>query len=145
MSAASPSSVPCLPSALLGGAAAGIFSALLNDSYFLLFRAATGFSHHEPSIGSITLSSLFPPLLAALGYFALTRLTRRADLVFALVTAAITIGSFAGVFQNTLPDGSLKPAGFDAAVMPMHLIVGLAALVFIPRVGRARTLCAEAA
>jgi hypothetical protein len=44
----------------------------------------------------------------------------------------ITLGSFAGVFQETLPSGALKPAGFDQLVMPMHVVVGFLAAWLIP-------------
>jgi hypothetical protein len=118
--------------AVLGGAAAGSLSALINATYFLAFRAGTGFSGAEPSLGSVTLSSLLPSILAGFGYALLQRLTPHSRVWFVLLTALITLGSFAGVFQETLPSGALKPAGFDQLVMPMHVVVGFLAAWLIP-------------
>jgi hypothetical protein len=70
---------------LLAGLATGAVSAFSNNVYFVVYRWATAFSGHEPSFASITLSSLAPSVPAALGYFALSRLTERARQVFASV------------------------------------------------------------
>jgi len=127
---------------LLGGFAAGIASALVNDVYAFVYRATTGFASLHPTYGSITVSSIFPSFLAAVGYFALTRFTRHAGTVLALVTAAITFYSFQTAFSATLPDGSAKPPGFDALTLPMHVVVGAVAAFVIPRfageIGRLR-------
>jgi hypothetical protein len=127
---------------LSAGAATGLLSALLNSAYFLVFRAATGFAGVDPTLGSIVAASLFPTLLGALGCYALARLTPRAPLFFAIVTALITLGSFEGALHPTLADGSLKPAGFDLLVMPMHVVVGSLAALLVPSLARQRlVLC----
>jgi hypothetical protein len=123
---------------LLGGLAAGAVSAFTNNLYFLVYRWATDFSGHEPSFTSITLSSLAPSAPAALGYFVLSRLTARARLVFSGVTALVILISFEGLLRQTLPDGTPKPAGFDGAVMPMHVVVGLATALLVPWFARRR-------
>jgi hypothetical protein len=123
---------------LLGGLAAGAVSAFTNNVYFAVYRWATDFYGHEPSFASITLSSLAPSAPAALGYFVLARLTERARLVFAGVTAIIIVISFEGLLRQTLPDGAPKPAGFDGAVMPMHVVVGLATALLVPWFARRR-------
>lgn len=123
---------------LLGGLAAGAVSAFTNDVYFVVYRWATGFHGQEPSFASITLSSLAPSLPAALGYFVLSRLTKRARLVFTSMTAIIIVVSFEGLLRPTLPDGAPKPAGFDGAVMPMHVVVGLATMLLVPWFARQR-------
>jgi hypothetical protein len=125
---------------LLGGLAAGAVSALANNIYFMVYRWAAAFSGSEPSFASITLSSLAPSAPAALGYFVLSRLTGRARLVFASVTAIIIVISFEGLFRQTLPDGTPKPAGFDGAVMPMHVVVGVATALFLPWFARRRAV-----
>jgi hypothetical protein len=130
---------PALRRFLGGGVVAGGASALVNSVYFLVYRAATGIQLTEPTLGSIALSSLFPSLLGALGYGVLARWTRKATAVFTALTCAITLASFESVFRDTLPDGTLKPVGFDALVMPMHLVVGTLAVVIVPRIARART------
>jgi hypothetical protein len=122
---------------LLAGLGAGGTSAFVNNLYFLAYRKVTGIRVTEPTFTSITISSLFPSVLAALGYFALSRASaRKAPAIFLVVTCAITIASFAGVLQETLPNGALKPPGFDGLVMPMHVAVGVAAALLIPRWGR---------
>lgn len=127
---------PALGALLLGGAVAGAASAVLNAAYFIGYRALTDIRVHMPTLGSITAASVLPSLLAAVGYYALTKLTRRATLVFVLATSAITLASFESVFRATLPDGSLKPYCFDLLVMPMHALVGFAAAWLIPRFAR---------
>lgn len=54
------------------------------------------------------------------------------------MTAIIVIVSFEGIFRQTLPDGTPKPAGFDGAVMPMHVVVGLAMALLVPWSARRR-------
>jgi hypothetical protein len=117
---------------LVGGLAAGVVSAFTNSIYFAVYRWAADFYGREPSFASITLSSLAPSAPAALGYFVLSRLTERARLVFASATAIIIVISFEGLFRQTLPDGAPKPAGFDGAVMPMHVVVGVATALLVP-------------
>jgi len=126
----------------MAGLAAGSASALVNSIYFVAFRGMTGFHGDHPSFGSIVAASVLPTLLGALGCYALARLTPRAPLVFAIVTALITLGSFEGALHPALPDGSLKPAGFDLLVMPMHVVVGLTAALLVPVLARRRlVLC----
>jgi hypothetical protein len=129
---------PAFERVLLGGLAAGAVSAFTNSVYFLVYGWATDFHGHEPSFASITLSSLAPSAPAALGYFVLARLTERARLVFTSVTAIIIVISFEGLLRQTLPDGAPKPAGFDGAVMPMHVVVGLATALLVPWFARRR-------
>lgn len=128
--------VPSLQHFFWAGALAGGASALLNACYFLLYRGATGFSGAEPSLGSILVSSSFPPLLAALGLGVLARFTPRATSIFTLLTAGITLATFESIFRSTLPDGSPKPPGFDLLVMPMHVVVGGLAIALIPLLAR---------
>lgn len=117
---------------LLRGLAAGVLSAAFNLLYFWMYVGATGLSVREPTWTSVTVSSLVPCLLGALGYGWLVRRAERAEAYFALVVGAIVVLSFEGLFRTTLPDGSLKPPGFDGLVMPMHVVVGLAAALVIP-------------
>jgi hypothetical protein len=39
---------------------------------------------------------------------------------------------------GTIGDGTPKPAGFDGAVMPMHVVVGLATALLVPWFARRR-------
>jgi hypothetical protein len=127
---------PLLARFLWGGVVAGCASAFVNSSYFVAYRMATEFTAAVPTLGSVVLSSLFPPVLAGLGYGLLSRFTKRATLVFVSLTCAITLATFESMLSTTLPDGTLKPPGFDALVMPMHVVVGGLAALIIPRIAR---------
>jgi hypothetical protein len=120
------------------GAAAGLLSALINGAYFAAHLIFSGSSFAEPSWLSVTLSSFFPSVLGGAGYALLSRFTRRARPLFVAITSAIVILSFESVFRDTLPDGSVKPPGFDLLVMPMHVVVGLVAILLVPRLSRSR-------
>lgn len=123
---------PSISRFLLAGAGAGVAAAVVNLVYFVTFRRLAHWDSHEPTFPSVVVSSLAPPVLAAVGYYALSRwMPSRATLGFVLVTSFITIASFEGVLRNTLPDGTAKPPGFDALVMPMHVVVGLGAILVI--------------
>ena len=133
--------------ALLGrGLVAGLVSGGFNLLYFFGYLAATDLLVRQPTWGSVSMSSLVPCLLASLGYAWLTRRSERADTYFAIVVGVVVLASFAGMLQTTLPDGSPKPAGFDGLVMPMHVVVGMAAVLLIPpsvaaRLMRRTSLC----
>ena len=127
---------PTLVAFLRGGAIAGTASAAVNGLYFAAYRIITGIQVTATSFGSIAVSSLLPTLLGALGYFALSRFSSRATVLFVAVTTLITVGSFAGVLQDSLPGGAPKPPGFDALVMPMHVVVGAMAALLLPRLVR---------
>jgi len=120
------------------GAAAGLLSALINGLYFAVYLAFSGSSFAEPSWLSVTLSSFFPSVLGGAGYAVLSRFSARARPLFVAVTSTIVILSFESAFRDTLPDGSAKPAGFDLLVMPMHVVVGLVAILLVPRLSRSR-------
>jgi hypothetical protein len=118
----------------VGGTVAGSASALVNALYFVGFCSLTGSFSYPTSLTSVALSSLLPSVLGGIGYGALTWFSTRANALFAAVTGVITVLSFAQLFQDTLPGGMLKPPGFDALVLPMHVVVGLVAAYAIPRV-----------
>ena len=131
---------------LARGLVAGLVSGGFNLLYFFVYLSVTDLVVHQPTWGSVSVSSLVPCLLGALGYSWLARRSERAESYFAVVVGAVVIASFAGIFQATLPDGSLKPVGFDGLVMPMHVVVGLAAALLIPpgvaaRLKRHTSLC----
>ncbi len=120
---------------LLRGALAGATSAVANSLYLALYLAVTKEALQVPTFFSVAASSLLPTVLAALGYFVLARVTRRAPVLFVALASAITLASFEGAFRSTLPDGTPKPPGFDLLVLPMHVGVGAAAALLIPGFG----------
>jgi hypothetical protein len=120
------------------GAAAGMVSAIVNGAYFMAYQAVVGRAYPQTGLGSILASSLFPSLLGAAAALGLSRYTSKAGTIFAAVTLGITALSLLAVFSPDLAEGVPKPAGFDALVLPMHLVVGAAAAWSIPRALRSR-------
>jgi hypothetical protein len=135
MSTGDPASSRGLLPVLLRGTVAGATSAIANSLYLALHLAVTKKELQVPTFFSVAASSLLPTVLAALGYFVLDRVTRRAPIIFVALTTAITLASFEGAFHSTLPDGTPKPPGFDLLVLPMHAVVGAAAALLIPGFG----------
>jgi hypothetical protein len=127
---------PELSSILLDGVVAGVSSAALNALYFFVYPVLTGFRAQQPTLFSVVSSSALPLLVAAAGYFVLSRLTNQAATACVVVTLAVTVLSFEGVFRDVLPDGTSKPAGFDGLVIPMHVVVGAAAVLLLRRFAR---------
>src|SRR5688572_23610949 len=93
---------PELESVLLAGVVAGVSSAALNALYFFAYPILTGFRAEEPTLVSVVSSSVLPLLVAAVGYFVLARLTRQAAIVCIVLTLAVTVLSFEGIFRDVL-------------------------------------------
>jgi hypothetical protein len=68
-----PEGKPLLGGLLWGGALVGGLTALLNGAYFMGYRAITDIRVEMPTLGSITAASVLPSVLAAVGYYALSR------------------------------------------------------------------------
>ncbi len=127
-------SKPSIVKFLLAGLIAGAIAAALNNLYHLIYSGITGFSLPEViHFGSITIASILPVLVGALFYFALTRFTSKATLIFLVAGVLFTLISLGGPFNFQLPNGSPAPSGFVGLTLPMHLIAGAAALYFIPK------------
>jgi hypothetical protein len=118
---------------LLAGLMAGVAAAIINAAYYLVYGALTARQYAETGAFGIALSSIIPPLLGAASALVLSRFTRRAGTVFAVVTLGITAASLLPGLSSTLPDGTPKPACFDGLVLPMHVVVGALAGWLIPR------------
>jgi hypothetical protein len=118
---------------LWAGAAAGVVSGIVNSAYFIAYQAVVGREYPQTSLTSIVGSSLFPSLLGAGAALGLARYTSKAGSIFALVTLGITGLSLLSAFSPELADGVTKPPGFDALVLPMHVVVGAASAWSIPR------------
>ncbi len=122
---------------LLGGLIAGIIAAVLNNVYSIAYTAATGLSAAQfINPGSVTILSALPLLIGSLVYFGLSRWTDRATLLFVIGTAVLVLLSLGGPFSPTMPDGSPRPEGFVALTLPMHLAVGIASILIVPRLAR---------
>ena len=122
---------------LLGGLAAGLISAVLNNLYSLAYTAATDISVPEViHFGSISGASVAPALIGALIYFALSRFTNRATLLFVVGGLVFMLVSCAGPLIGEIPDGSVTQAGFMGLTVPMHLIAGFVCVLIVPRLTR---------
>lgn len=122
------------------GLIAALSAAVLNNLYNLIYTAITGIDVSAiVNVASITMASLVPILAGTLVYFVLTRVTAKADIIFIIGAAALTMLSLTGPLSPTLPDGSATPSGFAALTIPMHFIAGLACILVLPRVSRAES------
>jgi len=119
---------------LIGGLIAGIISAVLNNLYSVVYTLIIGHGASEIiNIGSITGASILPTIVGALLYFGLSKFTTKATLIFIIAGIILAIISCAGAFGNELADGTPTPEGFVGLTVPMHLIAGLVAVLFIPK------------
>ena len=125
---------PGIKAFLMGAFISGIIGAILNNVYGSLYSSVTGFSLPEVvNVFSITLASILPVLVGGLFYFALSRFTPKATLIFIIVGAVFTFVSLASPLQPQLPDGSPTPGGFAGLTLPMHIISGVVVLYVLPR------------
>jgi hypothetical protein len=98
------------------------------------YTGLTGFSIPEViHFGSITGASVVPTIIGALCYFGLSRFTSKAKLIFTIAGIAFMLFSFLGPLSPELPDGTPTPEGFAGLTLPMHIIAGLVAVIFIPK------------
>jgi uncharacterized membrane protein YeaQ/YmgE (transglycosylase-associated protein family) len=111
---------------------------LVNGVYFAVYQAAVGHEYPQTGLGSVVMSSLLPSLLGAAAALALSRYTPKAGAIFATVTLGITGLSLLAALSPDLAHGVPKPPGFDALVLPMHVVVGAVAAWAIPRALRSR-------
>ncbi len=114
---------------LLGGLAGGLAGAIVSNIYNLIYTAITGNSYPELQIFTITMAGVVPGLIGGLVFYALTRNSRRPVTLFWIIGLAFAVLS---IIPNFVAPPDPAP-GFAAAASPMHLIVGLACLLIIPR------------
>ena len=133
-------SKPGFPKFVKAGFMAALSAAALSNIYNLIYTAITGIDVSAVvNVESITMASLVPILAGTLVYFVLTRVTAKADIIFIIGAAALTMLSLMGPLSPTLPDGSATPSGFAALTIPMHFIAGLACILVLPRISRAES------
>ena len=130
-------SKPGFPKFVKAGFIAALSAAVLSNIYNLIYTAITGIDVSAVvNIASITMASFVPILAGTLVYFALTRVTAKADMIFIIGAGTLTLVSLMAPLQPTLPDGSATPSGFAALTIPMHLIAGLACILVLPRMSK---------
>lgn len=115
---------------LIGGVVAGIIAAILNNLWNLIYPAIGGVSVPDViNVGSVTLMSIMPLLIAAIGYFVLSRFMDNATPIFQGATIVLALLSLFGTFNPPMP----VPDGFAGLSAPMHIIAGLVGAFVIPR------------
>lgn len=115
---------------LIGGVVAGIVAAILNNLWNLIYPAIGGVSVPDViNVGSVTLMSIMPLLIAAVGYFVLSRFMDNATPIFQGATIVLALLSLFGTFNPPMP----VPDGFAGLSAPMHIIAGLVGAFVIPR------------
>jgi hypothetical protein len=73
--------------------------------------------------------SILPMLVAAVGYFVLSRFVHNATPIFQIGTVVLALLSLFGTFNPPMP----VPDGFAGLSGPMHIIAGLVGAFVIPR------------
>lgn len=123
-------SKPAFMGFLVGGIVAGVVAAILNNLWNVIYPAIGGVSVPAVvNLTSVTAASILPLLIAAIGYFVLSRMLNNATPVFQGITLVLALLSLFGPFNPPMA----VPAGFVGLAAPMHVIAGLAAAFIIPR------------
>jgi len=126
----SSASKPAFTGYLIGGVVAGIVTAILNNLWNLIYPAIGGVSVPEViNLGSVTLMSIVPLLIAAVGYFVLSRFLNNATPIFQVLIIVLALFGLFGTFNPPMP----VPAGFAGLSAPMHVSAGLVGAFVIPR------------
>lgn len=128
--AKSSTSKPAFMGYLIGGLVAGIIAAILNNLWNFIYPAIGGVSAPDViNVGSVTMMSIAPLLIAAVGYFVLSRFVDNATSIFQIGTVVLALLSLFGTFNPPMP----VPDGFAGLSAPMHIIAGLVGAFVIPR------------
>lgn len=119
-------------SAIRAGGIAGLLGAGLNNVWSILAQAMGSVPPPGFPI-AVTVSSVFPMLIAAVGFFAAVKLMTRGRQVYQVLAIVLTLYSLYPLFTLTPPVGT---SGFIRLVAPMHGISGMLATWGIPRLVR---------
>jgi hypothetical protein len=85
---------------------------------------------------SILIASFLQNLVAAIAYYFLQKITRHARTILAWGVSAFVILSVLphlGIGPAPSPALAALPVGFDLVTVPLHLVFGLTAVLWIPR------------
>jgi hypothetical protein len=115
---------------LTAGAISGIVSAVIANIYHAIQSNLSATSYTELNPVSITMASIVPNLIGGLAYLGLSRVSSRATTIF--IALGLGFAVLSNIPQLIQP---LHP-GFAAASIPLHLIVGVVAVVLIPRLSQ---------
>jgi hypothetical protein len=119
----------CILAALL----TGILASLADELYNVIYRAATGFSPSEIiNVSSLVFATLAVFMVFGILYFLLRRFGRHADIIYIIITLALTaLGFFIGTGLQRSPDAHVT-ALFRWLFIGVELIIGLSAAFLVP-------------
>jgi hypothetical protein len=119
----------CILAALL----TGLIASLADETYNFIYRAATGFTPSEIiNVSSLIFITLTVFMVFGILYFLLTRLGKRTDLVYIVITLILTVIGFiigTGVQRST--DQHVNDV-FRWLFIGIELIIGLSAAFLSP-------------
>jgi Family of unknown function (DUF6069) len=118
--------------ALKAGFASAVISVIIANIYHAIQSNLSNTSYAELNIISITMTSLITSLIGGFVYMGLARLTARATTIFTVLGIGLAVLSSLPQFLQPLHPG------FAAASVPLHLIVGVIAVLIIPRLAQPR-------
>lgn len=111
-----------------------LVAVILNNVWMILYQTIS--ENAFPDVihfGSVTGASALPIAFAGLFFFLLAKYFGRGKLIFIILASIFMLASLFGPMAPELPDGRIMPQGFAALTVPMHLVAGLSAILFIPR------------
>jgi hypothetical protein len=119
----------CILAALL----TGFIASLADEGYNFVYRAATGFSPSEIiNVSSLIFATLIIFMVFGFLYFFLSRLGKKADIIYIVITLALTAaGFFIGTGVQRSSDAHVSEL-FRWLFIGVELIIGLMAAFLIP-------------
>ena len=120
---------------MIAGVTAGIVSSVICLGYKYVYTHYTGFRLEE-FVNSLFVFTgcMSGSLLAALGYYALSRFLTAPQYVFVFVVFVLMILSLFFPLSSTLPDQTTAPEDFSLLTVPMHVFTGLIITYLVPTI-----------
>lgn len=120
---------------MIAGAVTGIGSSFICLFYKWVFTRYTGFTLEEfVNVYYIFLGCLAGSLMAAFGYFVLSNLMAKPNMLFVFLVFVLMILSLLAPLSPTLPDKTTAPEDFTLLTVPMHVFTGLIITYLIPAI-----------
>ncbi|MCZ8355350.1 MAG: hypothetical protein O9340_11480 [Cyclobacteriaceae bacterium] len=117
---------------LKAGAISGFIGMGLNHGWSIVAQQL-GSVAPEGFTMAVTISSVFPILIAAVVYYLMIKFLKKGKSVFVVLGSLFLLFSLYGPLQPIMPDGSPTPEGFALLTIPMHFISGITAIAGIIR------------
>jgi len=120
---------------MLAGFIAGVSSAAICMFYKLVYTHYTTFELEQyVNVYTVTLACMAGAMLAAMGYYALSRLMEKPQTLYVFVVFLLLCGSLLAPLSPTLPDETTAPEDFSLLTVPMHVLTGLVITYLIPAI-----------